>query len=286
MASVSMYAFGHALADRLERGDRPVELLAVGRVLGRDVQGLVGDAGRDRAQTDPRERDDPRHRFCAPTEVVAEQHRRGRRERHLELRLVTHHALPLDRESVGSGFDEEEPDRTVFGARRNEHRGGNVRDGNGGLGTGERPRLTRHRGPRGRGLGLGFVLDQRGGEHGAAVDDAGQPLRLLLVGAELGDGQRARHGGVQERDRRNGAPDLLEQHTRVEDPVAQTTLTLGHGHAEEVGLGQLLPGVAVEPLRIGVELLQPLHRHARLEDAAERFDERLLLLAEPEVHVE
>src|SRR5205085_1001181 len=63
----------HALADRLEHGDRLVELLAVGRVLGADAHGFAAGARGDRAQPDHRPVEDPAEDLVALPERADER---------------------------------------------------------------------------------------------------------------------------------------------------------------------------------------------------------------------
>ena len=127
-------AVGHALTDGLERADRPVELLAVGRVLGGDAQRLVGTrpaasahSADLRAVEQPVEVAARRRSYRAASAPTATPSNVD-----VELRLVVHRLLALERDPAASVRHEEEPDR-LAGRGRHERSPRRRGGGHGGL---------------------------------------------------------------------------------------------------------------------------------------------------------
>jgi hypothetical protein len=90
--------------------------------------------------------------------------------------------------------------------------------------------------------------------------------------------------GVAEGHRRHVPPDLLGDQASGEQAVAAAPHRLGQGHPEEVGLGQLLPGVGRERLAarlVGAEGVGPAPVG---EDGGGQVGDRLLVVIEHEVH--
>ena len=132
-------------------------------------------------------------------------------------------------------------------------------------------------------LGIGAELDERGGEQHVAGDDLRQH-RLLRVGAEAGDRQRA---GDERRDARAAA----RRGGRSRAARSTDRGSRGRGRrrsrerdAEQVRLGELAPGVAVVPVVGEVARLQVRERHAVVEDLPGEALQLLLLFGECEVH--
>ena len=132
---------------------------------------------------------------------------------------------------------------------------------------------------------VGAGLDEGGGEQTLAVRDAGQEPLLLLVAAELGDRQRAEHDGGQVGHGRHRAAELLEHDRRLEEPVPAAAVRLGEGDAEQAGLGELRPQLAVEVVLTGLDLLEALVGDLGVEDLLGEALQVLLLLVEGKVHV-
>jgi hypothetical protein len=123
-------------------------------------------------------------------------------------------------------------------------------------------------------------LDQRRGEHGVAVDDAGQVRLLLVAGAELRNRQRAQHDRRQHGDRRDRTADLLEQQTQRDEAEAAAADVFRQRDAEQARFGELGPRLAVETLAAGFDLLEPFVRDAVREDLPREIARRLLLFAQ------
>ena len=105
------------------------------------------------------------------------------------------------------------------------------------------------RGPHGRGRRRAErAAVQRRGEDHLAGDDAGQPARPLRLRAEVGDGEGAQHEGGPQRHGRHRVALRLEQEAQLHEAVAGAAVGLGHGEAQQVGVGQGLPQVAVDAL--------------------------------------
>ena len=65
---------------------------------------------------------------------------------------------------------------------------------------------------------------------------------------------------------------------------ASTADVLGQHDAQQVGLGQLGPELAVEPLGAGLDLLQAFRRALVGQDLVGQIDDGVLFLGECEIH--
>ena len=120
-------------------------------------------------------------------------------------------------------------------------------------------------------------FDERGGEQHVAARDL-REHRLLRVGAELRDRQRARDERRDHRQRRDEAADLAQEHAEVEEAEAEPAGRLGQRDAEQVRLRELGPRVAVVPVVGAVAFLQVLEPGAVLEDPRREPAQLLLRL--------
>ena len=134
------------------------------------------------------------------------------------------------------------------------------------------------------GVGAGVRLGQPEGGELRAGREVGQPLALLLLGAEVPDRQRAERvvGGDGDRDGRVDARQLLDR-DRVRQRVgARAAVLLRDRHAHQPELGQLGDELVREPL-LAVELLGD--RCDTLErELPHRVADQLVLGLEVEVH--
>ena len=277
---------GGALADRLERGDRAVELLPRLRVLGREAERLLAHADGDRAQPGRRAFDDPLDDRAAALriadDVVVTNLDIGQLD--ARLRNAAGGVLTVAPHAGRAGVDEEQSDRALARAGGHEHAVGHQPGGNAHLHAIEAPPSTVAPCGGRRLGGLAGELHEGGGEHPLPRCHRRQLALLLRARAELDDRQRAHHERRQRRHRRHAAPHLLEQQTQLEESEPAAADRLGQGDPEQVGRGQPRPRVAVEPLAAGLHLLQPLLGDLPLEHLQGRVADRLLLLREPEVH--
>src|SRR5262249_11657633 len=103
-------------------------------------------------------------------------------------------------------------------------------------------------------------------------------------GADRGGGRGPAPG---RRPRGAGPPrrsNLLEQETELRQAEAAAARALRQSHAEQVRLGERGPQLAVEPVAVALDQLQPLVRCVILTDRARQLAQRFLLRGECEVH--
>ena len=134
---------------------------------------------------------------------------------------------------------------------------------------------------------LADQLGHGGREDRLAAGHAGEPGLALLVGAEAIERQRAVDHGLDDRDvGRRPAGRLHDQARRHEvEPGAPDVLA--QVDAEQAGVGQLLPELAVEgPVVAGrrLNLLEALVRRPITEDLSGQLADGFLLFAVIEVH--
>ena len=113
---------------------------------------------------------------------------------------------------------------------------------------------------------------------------AGQPLPLLLVGAELGDQPGGGPVGGQ-RDRGDPAADLDQHPGQLDQAEPGAVVLLGEREPEQPGGAELGPEVGVEPVAGRLDGLHPLVGGAVLEDPRGQLGGLVLLGGEGEVHV-
>ena len=89
---------------------------------------------------------------------------------------------------------------------------------------------------------LGAFVDRQRG-NGVARNDAGEPALRLRAARQRFD---RRNRGGKERGGGEVATDLLQHHARLDMAQAQAAVGLGHQHAVEAHVGELLPQVAAE----------------------------------------
>src|SRR5262249_40208594 len=199
-------------------------------------------------------------------------------ERQPRLLLAVGCDLALERHPRGGGLDEKHTDLSGARARRDEHRGGEMRGRDAVLHPVEAPAgpVAYRAGHRRRRI-LRRQLDQPRGEDRLARRDRCQPALALRIGAELGERQPRGPGG----HRRSN---LLEQETELRQAEAAAARALRQSHAEQVRLGERGPQLAVEPVAVALDQLQPLVRGVILTDRARQLAQRFLLRGECEVH--
>ena len=233
---------GGALAHRLERGDRPVELLAGLGVLGGQAQGLLADADGDAAQRGGGPLDHPLEDLgpAASPSASPAAHRRGRGGWRAGPRWCPGASWVTPAPARSTRYEADRP--------RPCGRGPGVRSA---CGAGAR-RLRRRRaspGRRRRGrrrpAGRCRARSRRRGEHAAAVGDAGSSACRCASVPNSAIGSAASTGG-EVRDRRGRAADLLEDEAGLEEAEAAAAVVLGHRDAEQAGLGERRP----EPGRV------------------------------------
>ena len=137
----------------------------------------------------------------------------------------------------------------------------------------------------GGGHGRNDVLpgfEERRGEDRRAVGHARKNSLLLLGRPEPRDGQRAEHQRRQQRQRRDRAALLLEDEAGLHEAVPTAADRFGKAHAEQIGLGELVPDIVGEPAAggVGLDVAQPLRRQLLGEDAAGEVGDRLLIFGE------
>jgi len=276
-----------ALVHCLEAADRAVELPALGGVGGRHLQRALGHAEGHRAERRRGVLAQPAGGLGAA--LGGGEHVLGRNAcaRQLEhvLGLVVGHLLAHELDARGARVEQEQA-HAARGARRHHDALGELRGGDEALAAVERERgavLAR----RGGGLlgQLGERLRERAAQDRLAAGDARQEALLLRIAAEAGDRQTCQHDRRVERHRRHRAADLLEQHDQLEEAHAAAAVALLEGHAQQVGLGELLPELAVDPVVARLDRLQPLVGDELFQDLARQLAQRLLVLAPAPVHL-
>ena len=139
---------------------------------------------------------------------------------------------------------------------------------------------------RGGGVGSGSRLGQAEGGQLLPGGEVGEPVPLLVLGAEEEDRHRPERAvrRDRDRDRRIDSRQLLDR-DRVRDRVgAAAAVLLGNGHAHQPELGQLRDEVVGEAV-LPVELLGD-RGDLLLGEVPDRAADELLLLRQVEVHAE
>ena len=182
------------------------------------------------------------------------------------------------------GIDEEDEDLSVAACGDEEQIGlGAVRHRD--LHPVERPAAIGACGAEHGGGGIGVAqFLERGGEHRLPGGDAGEH-RLLRIGAEGRDRQRAGDERGVERQRREHAALLFEQEREFGHAEAEPALFLGHGKAEQPGLGQGLPQASVIGVPVPVESAQAFVGYAVSKNLRGEIAQALLFFAECEIHI-
>ena len=112
---------------------------------------------------------------------------------------------------------------------------------------------------------VGAAFGERGGQHDLARDDAGQPRRALFRRAELGDRHGAERHGRPERNRCDASALLLEEEGQFDHALAAASVLLGQAEADQVGVGELPPELAIETIGL-LDRLHPFDRRRPFED--------------------
>ena len=202
---------------------------------------------------------------------------------------TTPSAPPLHDEHAGTARG------PVGGAAGGRHQDGVGHEGrrDAGLGAREHPRAVGLSGRRGGRLGparqdhLSHEFGHGGGEDRLATCHTGEPRLALRVGAEAVEGQRAVDHRLDDWDVRRRAARRLHDQTGRHEVETGAPHVLAQVDAEQAGVGQLLPELAVERPVIagrGLDLLQPLVRRPLAEDLPGQLADSLLLFAVTEVH--
>ena len=263
-------AVGHALTDRLERADRAVELLALGRVLRGEPQRLVGDARHDARRS---------RRSCGCSvnarisAALLERSRAARRRRRARRRAAPRTAARGSsiswRSSVTPGRvgRHEEHADAVVDARRDEHE---LRRGGAGdvrLHAVDAPAVAVARRGRGRLFRLGAELDERGREQHVA---ARRPSTRTACCASVPN--RAIGSAALTSVGINGSgatwrPTSRSTMHRSRKPKPSPPADSGSAMPSRFALANSRQVSQVVPVVGAVALLQVLQRHAVLEDA-------------------
>ena len=144
------------------------------------------------------------------------------------------------------------------------------------------------------GLGAGLELGRRGAgiwlgdaeaHHHAALQQVGQPARLLLRGAVFGEGtDRAEISELHHVGRaRTHGRHLLDRDHRVHQRAAHAAVGFRDGDAHEALLAHELRDV--ERIVRVVRAFEPVLLEMREREAAHAVGEQLLLFGEAELHV-
>src|SRR5262249_24002678 len=103
-------------------------------------------------------------------------------------------------------------------------------------------------------------------------------------GTELDERGRGEAHDRERRDRRRRAADLFEDDARLEEAEPGTTHRLRQGDADDPGIGERGPQVAVEAVAVGDDLLRAFERGVVAQDLGRELAEILLVGGEGEVH--
>ena len=109
------------------------------------------------------------------------------------------------------------------------------------------------------------------------------PSASAAAGSVEGGEQAGRDLGLDHRRRGHGRPDLLGHEHEVGQSGAPPTARLRHGHLDDADAPQRVPQDGVEARRLGGA--DPLGGGVLRQQVGERRDERLLLVAEREIHL-
>ena len=100
----------------------------------------------------------------------------------------------------------------------------------------------------------------------------------------MSDGEGAEHEGRPQRHGRHRVALRLEQEAELHEAVAGAAVGLGHGEAQQVGVGQGAPELAIDAVLTGLDRRDPLGVHQAREDPGRRLGDGQLPVAEAEVH--
>ena len=131
--------------------------------------------------------------------------------------------------------------------------------------------------------GVGQVVDGHG-EDRVSGGHAGQPLGLLLGVAVAQQRQDAADEGLPQRDGAERAALFDEDPGDLPQAQPGAAVLLGHGQPEDAGLGQVAVQDAVEAVRPGLDVEEPLRVAVAREHVARQVVDRDLFLGELEVH--
>ena len=182
------------------------------------------------------------------------------------------------------GFDEEYGDSATVEPGRDEHplcllgdRDSDLRavqaETAGGLG-GRGDRVAR----------IGTDLAEGSGQQGLALRHPGEEPALLLVAAESGEGQGPVDHRREERHVRDRFSDLFEHEADLDEAGARAALLFRDRDADQPGLGELRPGVAVDALAGFFEGFAGFERRLIGENLPGEIRDRVLFVGEREVH--
>ena len=110
--------------------------------------------------------------------------------------------------------------------------------------------------------------------------------RSLGLGSELGDRHGAQSEGREDRNRRHRASHLLEEDAELDQPHAAAAVCLGNADTEQPGAREFRPQPPIDPLRVRLDLHQPLCAAVVGEHASGEVAQRVLVGAVGEVHGE
>ena len=191
---------------------------------------------------------------------------------------------PLERHPRRLRVDERQED-AVVGAGRHDDAVGQVRLGHRQLRAVEHPAVVARSGPYdGDPRRAGGAAGQRGRQDHLAGHDAGEPAGPLGPRAEMGDGKGAEHEGRPQRHGRHRVALRLEQQAELHEAVARAPIGLGHGKAQQVGIGQGAPELAIDAILTGLDRCDPLGIDQSREDPGRGLGDGQLPVAEAEVH--
>ena len=284
---MSMYASASALGHCLEGADLRAELLALAHVRRGQRQRPLAHAERRPAQRRDRAVDELAHDVGASVRVADDLAGLDwdAVQAEIEQGLEADRRLARRGDAVGSRVDEEHADGAVASSCGDEHAPRQVRCGHERLLAGELPSAVAcdrlHRGHRRRGVLARFA--QGCGEDHRAVDHARQERGALCFGAVLGDRHRGDRAG-DEGQRRHGAADLLCDEARADDPVAATARVSAQRDAEQVGLGELVHASCANQSSSRSTSRSRSGGSSPAEDLRREVADRLLVLAEGQVH--
>ena len=285
---------GEQLLHELEASDRATEGAALARVADRRVEAALRDAHAPRRERDPadverRHRDTEAAVELAQAVLIGDAHRVQRELRRV---LCAEAELALDRarvEAVRVGRDKEAGDAAGprrAGAREDERnrRPGAERDER--LRARQRPAVAVALRPRRerRGVGAAARLGQRVAPERLARREPGQPLALLLLGAEARD-RLADEPHVDRDDSAHGRirlPELLDDERVRQGVEGGAAVLLAPARAEVACGGQLVDERAVEHLR--AVPVAHVRRDLALSELARGGADELLFRGEPEIH--
>lgn len=202
-------------------------------------------------------------------------------EAHSEMRLTVGRLLTFDRNAFLGWVDEKHAGFSFRKRRGDQNPLGDVRAGYAFLGSVENEGLAvRLRGGQWPIERIVAELTHRAGQQCAAVDDAGKPALLLILGSEMRERERTQNQAGQCRYRRHGTTDFLKKQTQRAETESASSSGFGESDPQQVGFREFRPQAAIDTVFAFLDPTQVFRFREIREDLAREIAHFLLFVCE------